>query len=142
MTWVLYQSADGAATIFGWQAGRIFERMRSDPGEQLYPQRDTILAARRLKLSEKENLTPAERRRLLSQQLADMEKEGKRIVFQGDYQAIIADGTPINHVLHLMLSFFTVGLWAIIWMVDISFHKETKEFVRVDIKGNVTVTKI
>ena len=71
-----------------------------------------------------------------------MEKDGKRIVFQGDYQAIIADGTPINHVLHLMLSFFTVGLWAIIWMVDISFHKETKEFVRVDIKGNVTVTKI
>ncbi len=93
-------------------------------------------------MSEKENLTPAERRRLLSQKLAAMEEEGKRIAFQGDYQAIVADGTPINHILHLMLSFFTVGLWAIIWMVDISFHKETKEFVKVDIKGNVTVSKI
>ncbi len=93
-------------------------------------------------MSEKENLTPAERRRLLSQQLGVMEEEGKWVAFRGDYQAIVADGTPINHVLHLMLSFFTVGLWAIIWMVDISFHKETKEFVRVDIKGNVTVTKI
>ena len=91
-------------------------------------------------MSESENLKPAERRRLLSQQLAVMQEEGKRIVFRGDYQAIVADGTPVNHILHLMLSFFTVGLWAIIWMVDISFHKETKEFVRVDIKGNVTVT--
>ena len=91
-------------------------------------------------MSESENLKPAQRRRLLSQQLAVMEEEGKRIVFRGDYQAIVADGTPVNHILHLMLSFFTVGLWAIIWMVDISFHKETKEFVRVDIKGIVTVT--
>ena len=93
-------------------------------------------------MSEKENLTPTERRRLLSQHLAVMVEQGKRIVFQGDYQAIVADGTPVNHILHLMLSFFTVGLWAVIWMIDISFHKETKEFVRVDIEGNVTVSKI
>ena len=86
--------------------------------------------------------TPAERRHLLSQQLAEMEEQGKRIAFQGDYQAIVSDGTPVNHVLHLMLSFFTVGLWAIIWMVDISFHKETKEFVKVDMEGNVTVSRI
>ncbi len=93
-------------------------------------------------MSEKENLTPTERRRLLSQHLAVVEEEGKRVAFRGDYQAIVTDGTPVNHILHLMLSFFTVGLWAVIWMVDISFHKETKEFVRVDIEGNVTVTKI
>ena len=93
-------------------------------------------------MSESENLKPAERRHLLSQQLAVMEEQGKRIVYRGDYQAIVADGTPVNHILHLMLSFFTVGLWAIIWMVDISFHKETKEFVRVDIKGNVTVSEV
>ena len=48
----------------------------------------------------------------------------------------------MNHVLHLMLSFFTVGLWAVIWMIDISFHKETKEFVKVAIDGNVTVSKL
>lgn len=93
-------------------------------------------------MSESENLTPAERRRFLSRQLAVMEEEGKRIVFHGDYQAIVADGTPVNHILHLMLSFFTVGLWAIIWMVDISFHKESKELVRVDSEGNVTVSEI
>jgi hypothetical protein len=93
-------------------------------------------------LSESENLKPAERRNLLSQQLAVMEEQGKRVVYSGDYQAIVADGTPVNHILHLMLSFFTVGLWAIIWMVDISFHKETKEFVKVDIKGNVTVSEV
>lgn len=93
-------------------------------------------------MSKSENLKPAERRRLLSRQLTIMREEGKRIVFQGDYQAIVADGTPVNHILHLMLSFFTIGLWAIIWMLDISFHKESKEFVRVDIKGNVTVYDI
>ena len=93
-------------------------------------------------MSEKEKVTPAERRRLLTQHLDGMEEQGKRIAFRGDYQAIVADGTPVNHVLHLMLSFFTVGLWAIIWMFDISFHKETKEFVRVDIYGNVTVAEI
>ncbi len=93
-------------------------------------------------MSENENPTPAERRRLLSRQLAVMEEEGKRIVFHGDYQAIVADGTPVNHILHLMLSFFTVGLWAIIWMVDVSFHKESKELVRVDSEGNVTVSEV
>lgn len=93
-------------------------------------------------MSDSENLTPAERRHLLSRQLAVMEEEGKRIAFHGDYQAIVADGTPVNHILHLMLSFFTVGLWAIIWMVDISFHKESKELVRVDSEGNVTVSGI
>lgn len=93
-------------------------------------------------MSEKENLKPTERRRLLSQQLAVMEQEGKRIVFHGDYQAIVADGTPVNHILHLMLSFFTIGLWAIIWIIDISFHKESKELVRVDSKGNVTVSDL
>ena len=93
-------------------------------------------------MSENDKPTPAERRQLLAQQLAVMEEQGKRIAFQGDYQAIVSDGPPVNHVLHLMLSFFTVGLWAIIWMVDISFHKETKEFVKVDIEGNLTVSKI
>ena len=139
---MLYQPAAGAATPFGWRTARIFERMTSDLGEWLWRQLNPIRTARRFRLSEKENLTPTERRRLLSQHLAVMEEEGKRIVFQGDYQAIVADGTPVNHILHLMLSFFTVGLWAVIWMIDISFHKETKEFVRVDIEGNVTVSKI
>ena len=71
-----------------------------------------------------------------------MEEEGKRVVFRGDYQAIVADGTPVNHILHLILSLFTVGLWSVIWMLDISFHKETKEFVKVDSNGNVTVSEI
>lgn len=127
---------------FGWRTARIFERMTSDPGEWLYHRLDTVLTARSCRSSENGNRTPADRRRLLSQQLAVMEEQGKRIAFRGDYQAIVTDGTPINHILHLMLSFFTVGLWAVIWMVDISFHKETKEFVKVDIEGNVTISKI
>lgn len=87
-------------------------------------------------------MTPAERRQLLAQNLATMEERGKRVVFRGDYQAVVADGTPVNHVLHLMLSFFTVGLWVVIWLIDIAFHKESKEFVRVDNDGNVCVLKL
>ncbi len=127
---------------FGWRAVHIFERMTSDLGEWPNRQLNSILTTRRIRLSEKDKPTPAEQRRLLTQHLAGMEDEGKRVAFRGDYQAIVADGTPVNHVLHLMLSFFTVGLWVVIWMIDISFHKETKEFVKVDIDGNVTVSKL
>ena len=35
---------------------------------------------------------------------------------QTDYTALIRFGKPINHVLHLILTLVTFGLWGIVWL--------------------------
>jgi hypothetical protein len=36
---------------------------------------------------------------------------------QTDYTAIVRFEKPVNHVLHLILTLVTFGLWGIVWLV-------------------------
>jgi hypothetical protein len=41
---------------------------------------------------------------------------GGRVESQSDYSAVIRFGKPVNHVLHLILTLISFGLWAVVWI--------------------------
>jgi hypothetical protein len=58
---------------------------------------------------------------------------------QADYQAILVRGHRPNHVLHLILTLVTLGIWAIVWILVAIFQKERRTIIRVDEFGNTLV---
>ena len=61
--------------------------------------------------------TPEERKRLLEASILRHVERGWRVESQGEFHASLVKGDPINHVLHFLISFFTCGLWLIVWLV-------------------------
>lgn len=47
-------------------------------------------------------------------------------------------GKPTNHVLHLILSIITLGVWIPVWICVVIFAGEKQRFVSVDEYGRVT----
>ena len=86
--------------------------------------------------------TPEERKEALAQQVANQAAMGRRVESQSDFQAIMVAGKPPNHILHLILTLCTVGVWGIIWLALALLGGEKKELVRVDEFGNVSVAKL
>ena len=41
---------------------------------------------------------------------------GWRVESEGDVYAVMVGGKPVNHILHLLLSVLTFGLWLIVWV--------------------------
>jgi hypothetical protein len=85
--------------------------------------------------------TPAmpaeERKALLDSALARAGGRGWRIEHRSDFQAMIAKGHRVNHILHLILSIITFGLWLIVWILMGVFGGEKRAMVTVDEYGNV-----
>ena len=67
---------------------------------------------------------------------------GARIENQSDFQAILVEGRPVNHILHLLLSIFTLGFWLIVWIALAIFGGEKRSLVRIDKDGNPHTSKI
>lgn len=68
-----------------------------------------------------------ERKMLLAVKIQDAVKYGWRVESQSDYQAVIVKGKRPNHILHLLLTIFTLGLWAFVWiMLAIVKHEKRK----------------
>ncbi|WP_328412833.1 hypothetical protein OG542_20580 [Streptomyces violaceus] len=42
---------------------------------------------------------------------------GGRVESQSDYTAVIRYGKEVDHKLHLLITFFTCGLWGLVWLV-------------------------
>lgn len=83
----------------------------------------------------------AERRRdLLSQQVQREVAAGGRVESRGDYDAVIVRGQRVNHVLHLILSVLTLGLWLIVWVLLAITGGEKRSVITVDEFGRTNVT--
>jgi hypothetical protein len=81
--------------------------------------------------------TGDERKVLLAQQLQTAAARGLRIESQSDFQAVLVEGKPVNHVLHAILTIFTCLLWGIVWAVIAATGGEKRQMVVVDEFGNV-----
>jgi len=64
-----------------------------------------------------ETVTQEERKSRLSLAVRQEVAAGGRIESQTDYTAIVRHGKPVNHILHLILTLVTAGLWAIVWII-------------------------
>lgn len=79
------------------------------------------------------------RRQRLAQAIQTEVVRGGRVETQSDYNAVIRYEAKTNHVLHLILSILTVGLWAFVWVTIgiINMVKNKAVTLSVDEFGNV-----
>ena len=56
-----------------------------------------------------------------------------------DYQAILVKGHRPNHLLHLVLTIVTLGVWGIVWLGVIAFGGEKRMSASVDEWGNTNI---
>jgi Protein of unknown function (DUF2510) len=86
--------------------------------------------------------TDDERKVILAQQLQTAAARGLRIESQSDFQAVLVEGKPVNHVLHAILTIFTCLLWGIVWAILAGTGGEKRQMVVVDEFGNVLWQKL
>ena len=53
----------------------------------------------------------------LDQEVAQYVKRGWRVESRSDTQAVMVKGHRPNHILHLILTILTFGLWAVVWLL-------------------------
>jgi len=83
-----------------------------------------------------------ERKAILDQRLANAGAQGWRIENRSDYQATIAKGKPVHHLLHLFLTVITAGLWAIVWIILAITGGVKRHLLTIDEYGNAVEQKI
>ena len=76
--------------------------------------------------------TSRRRKDALEEELAEAFKDGWRVESRGEYQVVLVHGRRVNHTLHLLLSFFTGGLWLIIWLLLATTGGEERMLLQVD----------
>lgn len=83
-----------------------------------------------------------DRRGILAAQVATHVHNGYRVESQTDVQATLVKGRRPNHVLHLILSIITAGLWAVfVWFPIAVFGGEKRQSISVDAYGIVNIAK-
>ena len=80
--------------------------------------------------------SPDERKEALGRAIHTQVAQGARVESQGDYQAILVNGHRTNHMLHLVLTILTLGLWIFVWLGIAAFGGEKRMSASVDEWGN------
>src|SRR4249920_2240819 len=75
-----------------------------------------------------------QRKQALAQAVSNEVRQGWNVQSQSDYQAVmILPGKKVHHLLHLILTILTAGLWAIVWIILVLTHKkEQRKVINVD----------
>jgi hypothetical protein len=85
--------------------------------------------------------SPEQRKELLARAVANQVRQGWRVESQMDYQAVLVTGQRVNHILHLILTLVTLGLWAIVWIVLAFIGGEKRMVIEVDEYGHTNIQK-
>ena len=84
--------------------------------------------------------TDMERKQILSKYVVNKVSQGWRIELQTDFDVVLLTGNRPNHILHLLLSIFTLGFWVIVWIL-IALNGGPKTLsASVDNFGNIHVS--
>jgi hypothetical protein len=73
----------------------------------------------------------AERIQILKNFVVKQVAKGARVELQDDFTAVLVWGKRPNHILHLLLSLISFGIWIIIW-IFISFGGEKRNVYSID----------
>lgn len=82
-------------------------------------------------------VTDEERRRRLTLEIRGLVLAGSRIETRNEFDAVLARGSEVNHVLHSIVTLATVGLWAPVWLYVALSRGVRRTFVTVDGSGYV-----
>lgn len=78
---------------------------------------------------------------MLARAISGEVRQGARIESQSDVQAVIVRGSKPNHILHLILTLITLGLWGIIWIAVAVLGGEKRGVIDVDEYGNTNIQR-
>lgn len=84
----------------------------------------------------KTTATPESRQAMLDNAIC-LHARDWRLVQRTETQAQLVSGKPVSHVLHLLLSLITLGLWIPIWILVALVCGEKYKLLRVDEYGTV-----
>ena len=82
-------------------------------------------------------LPDAQRAAIMAQALRDLQFRGFRVEFADGPRAIVVYGSPVNHVLHVLLTIFTCGMWLPLWLIIAATGGEKRRHIHVDDYGNL-----
>jgi hypothetical protein len=77
------------------------------------------------------------RKRNLAQAVQREVVAGYRVESQTDINAVLVKGKSVSHILHLILSLITFGLWLFVWPLVWYLNREQRLILNVDDYGNV-----
>ena len=86
--------------------------------------------------------TSEDRKRLLADAIQRETVQGARIESSQDFQAAMVFGKPVNHILHVILSVVTFGVWIPVWIVLAIVGGEKRIMINIDDFGNVIRQKL
>jgi hypothetical protein len=81
--------------------------------------------------------TEAERAAIMQQRLRELAFYGYTISAVDGPRAAVWRGAPVNHILHLLLSVFTCGLWLPVWLLIMMFGGTKQQHIYIDEYGNL-----
>ena len=58
--------------------------------------------------------------------VANAVSRGGHVVYESDTEVHVVEGKAVNHVLHLLLTVFTLGLWIIPWIILVATGGERR----------------
>jgi hypothetical protein len=89
-----------------------------------------------------ETASVEERKAALAQAIAGQIAQGYRVESQSEFQAVVVKGKRPSHLLHLILTIITLGLWGIVWIIlSITMHVH-RRIVEVNEFANTTVRHV
>jgi hypothetical protein len=89
-----------------------------------------------------ETASVEERKAALAQAIAGQIAQGYRVESQSDFQAVVVKGKRPNHLLHLVLTIITAGVWLIVWIIlSITMHVH-RRIIEVNEFANTTVRHV
>ncbi|MEV5084371.1 hypothetical protein AB0K74_38205 [Streptomyces sp. NPDC056159] len=77
-----------------------------------------------------------EHRRNLATAIAREVAAGYRVESQADSQAVLVKGKGTTHILHLILSVITAGLWIPVWLIMYFVSRPKRIILTLDEFGN------
>ena len=88
-------------------------------------------------------LSPTMRKAQLDRRIEQVMAKGQRhIEWRSDYQVVIVRGKNVNHVLHLLVSVFTLGLWLPIWLLLALNGGQKRARMDIDDYGDISITQL
>jgi hypothetical protein len=82
--------------------------------------------------------TSEQRKQILKDFVINQVTFGSRVVLQEDFDAVLVYGKNPNHILHLLLSIITLGLWIFVWILLYFTSREKRYSLHIDEYGVIT----
>lgn len=82
-------------------------------------------------------LATADRQAILAREVSKRVQGGYRVESQTATQAVLVKGRRPNHVLHLILSLVTLGVWIPVWFFVACFAGEKRQAITIGPDGSV-----